>query len=78
VNTDQVTANGAAPAVRFGFEEMGKAVILYLIEVFDEAYGIFGTVAFIDLTKAGTGVLQAGKAKAGIVISFLTCFDGAA
>jgi hypothetical protein len=76
MNTDKVTAIGAAPAGSFRFEEMGKAVILYRIEVFDEAHGIFGTVAFIDLTEAGTGILQAGKAKAWILIPFLTCFDG--
>jgi hypothetical protein len=54
VNADQVTANGTAPAGSFGFEEMGKAVILYLIEVVDKAHGILGTVTFIDLTEAGT------------------------
>jgi hypothetical protein len=78
MNTDQVATGWASPAGSFRFEEMGKADILYRIEVIDEAHGIFGTVTFIDLLEAGTGIETAGETKAGIVNSFLTRFDSTA
>ena len=74
MRTNEVAADGAAPAGRFGFKETVEAVIFYLIEVIDKAHGIFGTVAFIDLPETGTGIVLTSKAKAGIVIPFLAGF----
>jgi hypothetical protein len=76
MHTNEVSTCGAAPAGSFRFEEMGKTIILYLIEVIDEAHGIFGTIAFIYLTEADTGIEATCKAKAGIFTPFITCFDG--
>jgi hypothetical protein len=78
VNTEDLTACGAAPPFFFVSDEMPYAEFPDVLEIADHAHAIPGSIALIQMVQPGTGEAVATEAVLDLSVhDLLAVFDSA-